>query len=235
MQLPSVSSMFEARLGAVRSRIPGFMQGFANDYASALQAEQSQASGDARELTIEPGEPAQQTEQTVQAEQPASTQRILYMSGSRASRILPLYIPASSAGAAYAQSATTSSLARKVVDFAKQYVGIPYVHGGESLVTGADCSGFTQAVYKHFGIKLPRSANNQSKVGELVSPEDLQPGDLMFFKTADYAPVTHVAIYIGDGKVVQASSVKTGVIISKLCKNWATNSDFVIARRVLPQ
>jgi peptidoglycan DL-endopeptidase CwlO len=234
MQLPNVSSMFEAKLGAVRSRIPGFMQGFANDYASALQAEQPQASGAAQELTIVPNTGAQE-QQPAQPAQTASAPKVLYMSGSRATGALPLYIPAASAGVSYAQSATASNISQKVVDFAKQYVGIPYVPGGESLETGADCSGFTQSIYKHFGVKLPRSANNQSKVGTLVSPEELRPGDLMFFKTADYAPVTHVAIYIGDGKIVHASSVKTGVIISKLGKNWATESDFVIARRVLPQ
>lgn len=131
-------------------------------------------------------------------------------------------------------SAGTAGMGQRIVDFAKQFVGTPYVAGGEDLTRGVDCSGFTQSVFRNFGIELPRSSYSQSKVGVQVDPENLQPGDLLFFKTMDYAPVTHVAIYMGGGKIVQAAGVKSGVIISSLGKDWETRKHFVIARRMAP-
>ncbi len=96
---------------------------------------------------------------------------------------------------------------RAIADFALQFVGNPYVWGGTSLTNGADCSGFAQSVYKHFGISIPRTSAEQSQYGPKVAFDDLQPGDLVFY-------AGHVAISIGDGKIVHASSAKEGIKIS---------------------
>ena len=95
-----------------------------------------------------------------------------------------------------------------VADFAKQYVGLPYVWGGESLETGADCSGFTRAVYGHFGVELPHFDQYQRSYGEEVaSLDDAKPGDLIFYHN-------HVAVYIGNYHVVNCSTEEVGTIIS---------------------
>lgn len=96
---------------------------------------------------------------------------------------------------------------RAIADFALQFVGNPYVWGGTSLTNGADCSGFAQSVYKHFGISIPRTSAEQSQYGQKVAFDDLQPGDLVFY-------AGHVAISIGDGRIVHASSAKEGIKIS---------------------
>lgn len=101
-----------------------------------------------------------------------------------------------------------------IANYAKQFVGNPYVHGGTSLTRGADCSGFTQSVYKHFGISIPRVARDQAKVGKAVSWNNLQPGDLVFYSGNGGRSVTHVAIYIGNGKIVHAQTPRLGIGIT---------------------
>ena len=114
-----------------------------------------------------------------------------------------------------------------VVDFAKQYVGNPYVWGGTSLTDGCDCSGFVQQVYAHYGITLPRCSNNQSKVGERVSASSLQPGDLLFFQRG--ATIGHVAMYAGNGMIVHAKGSKYGIVYEslretpKVCRRYIKN------------
>lgn len=98
-----------------------------------------------------------------------------------------------------------------VVNYALQFNGNPYVHGGTSLTNGADCSGFTQSVYKHFGISLPRNAASQATVGKAVSFNDKQPGDLIFYSTNGGKSVTHVAIYIGNNKIIHARTPAKGI------------------------
>lgn len=101
----------------------------------------------------------------------------------------------------------------KIVNFALKYVGNPYVWGGTSLTKGADCSGFVQSVMKNFGISLPRLSREQSKSGKAVNSSQMRPGDLVFY-TDSGGTVNHVAIYIGNGQVVHASSRRTGIKIS---------------------
>jgi cell wall-associated NlpC family hydrolase len=247
MQIPSVFSLYSARLGAVRSRIPARMAGFAGEYAAALEETQAKGEETFGELTAVPDASAQALQapqETQAAEVSASAQaasqtgkpRIFYTApAASSSKVLPLYIPKAQANIYSPQGYGELGLGRQIAAYAQQFVGLPYVPGGESLTEGADCSGFTQSVFKHFGISLPRSSYSQSKVGTQVDPENLQPGDLLFFKTADYAPVTHVVIYIGDGKVVQAANSKQGTIISSLGKDWQTKKHFVVARRVTGQ
>ena len=92
-----------------------------------------------------------------------------------------------------------------------QFLGNPYVWGGTDLVNGTDCSGFTQGVYAYFGYSLPRTTYSQVNSGiEIHSLADAQPGDLLF-----YHDTGHVAIYIGDGKIVHASNHRDGIKVSK--------------------
>jgi uncharacterized protein YgiM (DUF1202 family) len=101
-----------------------------------------------------------------------------------------------------------------LVQYAKQFVGNPYVWGGTSLTKGADCSGFTLSIYKQYGITLPHHAASQAQMGTKVEISQLQPGDLVFY--AKNGSINHVAIYIGNGQVVHASNPKTGIKISSL-------------------
>ena len=109
-----------------------------------------------------------------------------------------------------------------VVDFATQFVGNPYVWGGTSLTDGADCSGFVQSVYANFGVSLPRTSYEQQNAGTEVSYADAQPGDLICYGG-------HVAIYMGDGKIVHASNAKDGFKIS----NDATYRTIISVRRLV--
>ena len=101
-----------------------------------------------------------------------------------------------------------------IVKYAIQFKGNPYVSGGTSLTRGADCSGFTQSIYKHFGIKLPRTPSAQAKSGRKVGFNELKPGDLVFYSGNGGKSVTHVALYIGGGKIIHASTPKGGIKIS---------------------
>ncbi len=99
-------------------------------------------------------------------------------------------------------------------EFAKQYVGNRYVWGGTSLTKGADCSGFTLAVYANYGISLPHSSRAQANCGTKVSVGDVKPGDLIFYGSGKH--INHVAMYIGNGQVVHASNARTGIRISNM-------------------
>ncbi|MCQ2492716.1 MAG: SH3 domain-containing protein [Lachnospiraceae bacterium] len=99
-----------------------------------------------------------------------------------------------------------------VAAYAKKYLGLRYVWGGESLTKGADCSGFTKAIYKHFGYNLPHSSVSQRSSGFAVSSADRKPGDLICYNQKN--GVGHVGIYIGNNQVIHASGEKTGVKIS---------------------
>lgn len=104
---------------------------------------------------------------------------------------------------------TDGSLGQQVADYALQFVGNKYVYGGTSLTNGADCSGFTLAVYANFGVSLPHSAKAQNKKGTNVgSIDNAIPGDLVYYSG-------HIGIYIGNGKIVHASNPRKGIIISE--------------------
>ncbi|MFR5601223.1 MAG: NlpC/P60 family protein [Lachnospiraceae bacterium] len=109
-------------------------------------------------------------------------------------------------------SELTSATRNAIVAYAKQFLGNPYVYGGTSLTNGADCSGFTQGVFAHFGITTGRSSRDQAAKGREISTSAVQPGDLLFYASGNY--INHVALYIGGGQVIHASSPTTGIIIS---------------------
>lgn len=112
--------------------------------------------------------------------------------------------------AAVALGYTDDNLGQQVADFALQFVGNPYVYGGTSLTNGADCSGFTLAVYSNFGVSLPHSAAAQNKKGSNVgSVANAVPGDLIYYSG-------HIGIYIGNEQIVHASNSRTGIIVSNV-------------------
>ena len=111
-----------------------------------------------------------------------------------------------------------------LVEYAKQFVGNPYVWGGTSLTKGADCSGFVLSVFKKYGVKLSHSSRAQANEGTKITASELLPGDLVFYKNSS-GTINHVAIYIGGGQVIHASSPKTGIKISKY--NYRTPAKYV--------
>lgn len=99
-----------------------------------------------------------------------------------------------------------------MVEYAKQFLGNPYVWGGTSLTSGTDCSGFTMRIYEHFGYSIPRTSSAQSSYFTSINSSDAKPGDLFFY--GSNGRVSHVAMYIGDGQVIHASTERTGIKIS---------------------
>ena len=110
------------------------------------------------------------------------------------------------------ESNSLSGTRVSIVEYAKQFLGNPYVWGGTSLTKGADCSGFTMSIYSHYGVSLPHSSSAQSQMGTRVSADEVKPGDLLFYGSGNH--VNHVAMYIGGGKVIHASTERTGIKIS---------------------
>lgn len=102
----------------------------------------------------------------------------------------------------------------ELCQYAKQFIGNPYVWGGTSLTKGADCSGFTLSVFKKYGISLPHYSVSQSQMGKKVSLSEARAGDLVFYSNG--SRVNHVGIYLGNGQVVHASSPRTGIKISNV-------------------
>ena len=106
------------------------------------------------------------------------------------------------------------SVAENLVEYAKQFVGYPYVYGGNSLTNGTDCSGFTKLIYAQYGVSLPRTAYDQQFVGYGVPLSEIQIGDLVL---SGYNGTTHhVAIYIGNGQIVHALNSDVGIVITDL-------------------
>lgn len=102
-----------------------------------------------------------------------------------------------------------------IVNYALQFVGNPYVYGGTSLTNGTDCSGFTMSIYAHFGYSLYRSSRDQIYNGTNIPVDQVKPGDLLFYSN-NGRTIGHVALYIGDGKIVHASTAQTGIIVSNM-------------------
>ena len=109
----------------------------------------------------------------------------------------------------------------EICEYARQFVGNPYVWGGASLTKGADCSGFTLSVYIKYGVSLPHSSKAQANCGTRIDVSEVQPGDLVFYGGKN---IHHVAMYIGNGQVVHAQSAKTGIVVTSMYYNTPTRA-----------
>ena len=125
----------------------------------------------------------------------------------------------------------SSDLGAQIVAYAEEYLGTPYVLGGNGP-NQFDCSGFTKYVYSHFGYTLNRTATDQLQNGVSVSKDELQPGDLVFFKYRTSKPVSHVGIYIGNGEFIHASTNRYVVQIDQMESGHYANV-YVYARRII--
>ena len=145
-------------------------------------------------------------------------------------------IPAASAvsnGKTYTISASIDDL----IAYAKSFLGVPYVYGGTSP-KGFDCSGYTMYIFKHFGISLSHSATSQLGYGIPVTREELQPGDLVFFRDTNYSTkaASHVGIYIGNSQFIHATSSRGGKYVDIDSLNEAYHSRvFTVGRRLIVQ
>lgn len=106
-----------------------------------------------------------------------------------------------------------ASLRSQIVSYSMQFLGNPYVWGGTSLTRGADCSGFTMQIMKHFGISLPHYSGDQAKRGKRIKSSEMRPGDLIFYGNSR-GTINHVAMYIGNGQIIHAASRRSGIKIS---------------------
>lgn len=204
MQIPSIHSLFNAKLTAIG--LPERSDtGFADTLADATSAETNQT-------------PAQitNTQTPLGGLMYSLVPNVHYTLEPETATTAQLASAASISDRKDAQA--SASLGASLSNYATQFVGNPYVWGGEDPVNGADCSGFTQTIYRTFGMDLPRTAYRQSLVGREVSPEELQPGDLLCFQNTDESQVGHVGIYLGNGKFVHAANSKLGIITSDLSK-----------------
>ena len=124
------------------------------------------------------------------------------------------------------EGSSLSSVRTEILREASEYIGGPYVWGGNSLTNCCDCSGFVQQLYALFGYNLPRTAADQSTFGIQIPISDAVPGDLIFF--AANGVVYHVAVYAGDGTTIEAYSPERGIIAAQI-----GNRDAVWATRVI--
>jgi cell wall-associated NlpC family hydrolase len=129
-------------------------------------------------------------------------------------------------------TSSDSTSGQRMVTFAKKYLGVRYVYGGESP-SGFDCSGFTQYVYSHYSIRLNRTAADQATQGDRVSKANLRPGDLVFFDTnGGHNYINHAGLYIGGGEFIHASSGKGRVTISSLTEGFYEDA-YMSAKRII--
>ena len=165
------------------------------DLGKAISKEEEEAEA-ARQAELARQEQAQAAQASQAASQPA-----------------PAATPSAPAAAPQVDTSVVSGSRADLVNYALQFLGNPYVYGGSSLTSGTDCSGFTMSVYRHFGYSLNRSSRDQIYNGTNIGIYEVQPGDLLFYNNGG-STIGHVAIYIGDGKIVHASTPKTGIIVS---------------------
>lgn len=114
-----------------------------------------------------------------------------------------------------------------LVDYAKKFLGLRYVSGGNSLTNGTDCSGFTKLIFNEFGISLSRSVKEQAKQGTYIGKSDLQKGDLVFYGYGD-GVIHHVGIYVGNSQVIHESNRRDGVKITSV-----NMMEYIISRRII--
>ncbi len=127
----------------------------------------------------------------------------------------------------------SSGKGEEIVNYARQFVGTPYVWGGTNLRSGVDCSGFVYAVLRDFGVSVSRSSATMVNNGVSINKSELQAGDLVFFNTGGNSGISHVGIYMGDGNYIHSTDGKgNGVTITPLNTGYSART-YVCARRVL--
>lgn len=133
---------------------------------------------------------------------------------------------------ASARSHAGSGNADELIGSAMGLLGVAYRYGGTSVSTGFDCSGFMQHIFKRaMGMNLPRTAAEQAQLGSAVSRSDLQPGDMVFFRTLGGSRISHVGLYIGNNRFIHAPRTGKNIEITNLDhKYWG--SKYAFARRV---
>lgn len=172
----------------------------ANAYASKIKAQSEQI----KKLEAEEAKKkAEEAKKKAEAEKKANAQN--NSSGSKSSSSSGNSNQVST-GDTISNSAG-SEKGKEIANFACQFIGNPYVAGGTSLTNGADCSGFTQAVFRNFGISIPRNSSSQAVGGTAIAYSDAQPGDIICY-------AGHVGLYIGGGQIVHASTQRTGIKIT---------------------
>ena len=174
---------------------------------SAGQSGSSQSSAGNQTITSAPSQKSpSQSSSSQGSSAPNGSSQTSSSGPSTTTQSSPVAGPGSSA-------AVVSATRTAIVAYAKQFLGNPYVYGGTSLTNGADCSGFTQGVFAHFGITTGRSSRDQAAKGKEISLSAIQPGDLLFYASGSY--INHVAIYIGNGQIIHSSNPTTGITITK--------------------
>jgi len=130
------------------------------------------------------------------------------------------------------EDSVNRELSEYLLALSKSYIGAPYKYGGNDL-TGIDCSSFTREIYKQMGIYLPRTSSEQFLDQRLDGiTGDLRPFDLIFFKKSVYAKISHVAIYLGDGKMIHSSKNEGGVYVSEFKESGLWQRLFYKAKRL---
>lgn len=164
-----------------------------------------------------------------EAARQAEAARVAELAAQRASASANASASASNApSASNTSTVQATASAQAVLDYARRFLGVRYTWGGTSPSSGFDCSGFTQYVFRNFGINLPRVSRSQASVGTRVSYSNLRPGDLVFFSSRPGGTITHVGIYVGNGNMIHAPRPGRSVEITTMRYH-----NFTTARRVL--
>lgn len=205
----AVSADYDAQIAKVRQEAAAYkakikqqnaeLQKLVEEENAIIKAEEERRRKEAEEAARKAAEEAARRE----AEEKAKNASKDSSSSSKSSSSSGSSSSSSSGGLKTVPPATGSS-GSDIAKYACQFVGNPYVAGGTSLTDGADCSGFVQAVYKQYGYSLPRNSTAQRSAGREVSYDEARPGDIICY-------AGHVAIYLGGGRIVHASTQRTGI------------------------
>jgi cell wall-associated NlpC family hydrolase len=150
--------------------------------------------------------------------------------GEPSSVYIPLNDGTSEYGIEYQLARRVSTTLESPVAQALSYLGAPYRMGGTTR-DGIDCSGLIEVVFRQWGLAMPRTAAEQFQQGRLIAQQELQPGDLVFFRNTYKRGVSHVGIYVGDGRFIHAAGKRKGVVVGELAKSYYQHR-FVGARRL---
>lgn len=175
---------------------------------AARAAAEEEAAREAAEAAAREAASSSSSNRSSSATRSSSTTRSRASKSTSSSKRTTSSKKSSSSGSSNGTTVKGSGSGSAVASYALQFVGNPYVWGGSSLTGGADCSGFVMAVYAHFGVSLPHSSSSQAGYGTSVSLSNAQPGDLVFYGKGG---ISHVAIYIGGGRVVHAKGKQYGI------------------------